>query len=293
MKMLLELGVRTVILTSGTLAPLRPLISELGIAVGVHLENPHVVSKQQICVKILSNGPDGEPLNASYSNRDNVNYITSLGMAIINITRMVPHGMLIFFPSYPVMSKCQEVWQGSEIWSSICRMKPIYVEPKAKEAFVNCMKEFYEKVKSVEYKGAIFMAVCRGKVSEGLDFADINGRAVLVTGLPYPPLRDPRIVLKKNYLDRLHSTNKEYLTGQDWYCLEASRAVNQAIGRVIRHQYDYGAILLLDSRFNNPKIRSQMSLWLRDLIHPVRSFGEVIRDLRLFFKQAAEKVIFI
>lgn len=209
MNMLLELGVRSVILTSGTLAPLRPLISELGINVGVRLENPHVVSKQQICVKILSNGPDGVELNANFQNRNNLSYIMSLGMAIINIARMVPHGMLIFFPSYPVMSKCQEEWQSSEIWSSINQIKPIYVEPKTKDAFVVCMKEFYAKVKSPEHKGAIFMAVCRGKVSEGLDFADMNGRAVLITGLPYPPFKDPRIMLKKSYLDVLHSKDRE------------------------------------------------------------------------------------
>ena len=33
--------------------------------------------------------------------------------------------------------------------------------------------------------GAIFFAVCRGKVSEGLDFADAAGRAVVITGIPY------------------------------------------------------------------------------------------------------------
>ena len=32
--------------------------------------------------------------------------------------------------------------------------------------------------------GALFMAVCRGKVSEGLDFADNNARAVItVSGI--------------------------------------------------------------------------------------------------------------
>ena len=31
------------------------------------------------------------------------------------------------------------------------------------------------------------------KVSEGLDFADANGRAVIITGIPYPPKVDPKV----------------------------------------------------------------------------------------------------
>jgi len=45
------------------------------------------------------------------------------------------------------------------------------------------------------------MAVCRGKVSEGLDFSDDFGRAVILTGIPYSPAMDPKIVAKKQYLD--------------------------------------------------------------------------------------------
>ncbi len=37
------------------------------------------------------------------------------------------------------------------------------------------------------------MAVCRGKVSEGLDFANNYGRAVVITGLPYPAAFDPKV----------------------------------------------------------------------------------------------------
>lgn len=33
-----------------------------------------------------------------------------------------------------------------------------------------------------ELRGVIFFAVCRGKVSEGLNFADRAGRAVVITG---------------------------------------------------------------------------------------------------------------
>lgn len=80
------------------------------------------------------------------------------------------------------------------------------------------------------------------------------------------------------------------MLGNEWYNLEATRAVNQAIGRIIRHKYDYGAILLLDSRFNNQTIKSQLSLWLRNQIKPVNNFGEVIRDLRNFYKNAEANV---
>lgn len=39
------------------------------------------------------------------------------------------------------------------------------------------------------------------------------------------------------------------ISGEAWYMQQAARSVNQAVGRVIRHRYDYGAILLCDERF--------------------------------------------
>lgn len=69
MQHLLGKNVRSIILTSGTLAPLKPLISELDIPVAVKLENPHIVNNSQVCVKILSNGPDREQLTSNYENR--------------------------------------------------------------------------------------------------------------------------------------------------------------------------------------------------------------------------------
>ncbi|KAL3265782.1 hypothetical protein HHI36_009980 [Cryptolaemus montrouzieri] len=290
MKMLQDEGIRCCILTSGTLAPLKPLITELEFTNPIHLENSHVIKDNQICVRIISNGPDNEKLSCTYHNRGNENYMRSLGSTIMNITRLIPNGLLIFFPSYPILNSCMNYWQKQGIWSNICQFKPIYTEPRDKVSFSNAMVEYYEKIKHPDLKGAIFMGVCRGKISEGLDFADNNGRAVLIVGLPYPPLKDPRVVLKKKYLDHCKFTNAEYIAGDKWYTLEACRAVNQAIGRVIRHKNDYGAILLLDERFNNYNIKSQLSGWLRNRIKPVQNFGELTRDLRLFFKNASEQL---
>ena len=74
--------------------------------------------------------------------------------------------------------------------------------------------------------GALFLAVCRGKVSEGLDFADDNARAVITVGIPFPNVKDLKIELKKKYNDEF-SSQRNLLTGKEWYEIQAYRALNQ------------------------------------------------------------------
>ena len=165
-------------------------------------------------------------------------------------------------------------------------IKGVFIEPRVKDAFARTMNEYYVKVDDPTGKGAVFFAVCRGKVSEGLDFADNNGRAVIVTGLPFPPLRDPKIILKKQYLDTNRNRENGLLSGAEWYNLEATRAVNQAIGRVIRHKNDYGAILLCDSRFNNPQNKDKLSSWIQNHLKLPQSptFGPIVGQIGRFFR---------
>ncbi|XP_055531532.1 regulator of telomere elongation helicase 1 homolog [Wyeomyia smithii] len=292
MRQLLGHHVRSIILTSGTLSPLKPLISELDIPVAVRLENPHIIDGSQVCVKIVTRGPDRVNLNSSYVNRDNPAYIQSLGRTILSFCPIINGGLLVFFPSYPVLNKCQGSWQESGVWAQITRTKPIFVEPRGKDQFLNTMAEYYQRINEPGSRGAVFMAVCRGKVSEGLDFADMNGRAVIITGLPFPPLKDARIILKKKYLEEVRNPQNEIITGDEWYSLEASRAVNQAIGRVIRHKNDYGVILLCDDRFRNPRLKAQLSSWIQPHLNSRQydTFGPIIGELSKFFRNAEKNI---
>ena len=63
-------------------------------------------------------------------------------------------------------------------------------------------------------------------------------------GIPYASTVDTKIVLKKEY-NNVFSKQKNLLNGSQWYEQQAYRAVNQAIGRCIRHVRDYGAIFFL------------------------------------------------
>nr|XP_051685061.1 regulator of telomere elongation helicase 1 isoform X1 [Oryctolagus cuniculus] len=293
MRELLQQGVRTLILTSGTLAPLSALALEMQVPFPVCLENPHVIDSHQIWVGVVPRGPDEAQLSSAFDRRFSEQYLSSLGKALNNIARVVPHGLLVFFPSYPVMEKSLEFWRARDLARKMEALKPLFVEPRSKDSFTEVINAYYKQVASGGPGGAAFLAVCRGKASEGLDFSDTNGRGVIVTGLPYPPRMDPRVVLKMQFLDEMKAQGGpggQFLSGQEWYRLQASRAVNQAIGRVIRHRHDYGAVFLCDHRFAYADARAQLPSWVRPCVKVYDSFGHVIRDVAQFFRVAQKSM---
>ena len=183
---------------------------------------------------------------------------------------------------FRLLNSTREYWQNSGIWSRIDNLKRILFEPQRKDALSTAMKDYYEEVRTG--KGGCFMAVCRGKVAEGLDFADDNGRAVLVTGLPYPPFKDARVELKRKFLDDQLREKTASISGQKWYQLEAFRATNQAIGRVIRHSRDHGAVIFLDTRFGDQVAKVSLSKWLQPFFQKYTNIGMAVKSLANFFK---------
>lgn len=82
------------------------------------------------------------------------------------------------------------------------------------------------------------------------------------------------------------------LSGREWYSQQAFRAINQAVGRVIRHKDDYGAILLCDERFSYDSSVKQMPTWLRPYIKRLNAFEPAINELKRFFNVAIDIVCF-
>jgi regulator of telomere elongation helicase 1 len=165
------------------------------------LENPHIIKDNQIKVLALNKGPNNVVLSSKYTNRDSESYIQALGQLVINFSKIVPHGLLVFFPSYKALDIATDNWKKTNLWKQIGDAKSIFVESKGAKECNDTVAKYYERIKDRKYNGAIMFAVCRGKVSEGIDFADNNGRAVIITGLPFPLYLDPRVILKRQYLD--------------------------------------------------------------------------------------------
>merc|ERR1712029_993865 len=96
--------------------------------------------------------------------------------------------------------------------------KVVISEPRHGDEFEASIRHFNEVIEATNAKsdngvdGALFIAVCRGKVSEGLDFADNNARAVICLGIPFPNFKSPEVSLKMKYNDAKNNKEKTILT---------------------------------------------------------------------------------
>jgi chromosome transmission fidelity protein 1 len=119
--------------------------------------------------------------------------------------------------------------------------------------------------------------VVGGKMSEGINFADRKGRGVVMIGLPFANMKSPELQ------ERVRSmTEHERVIYYENLCM---RAVNQAIGRVIRHSRDFATILLVDERYSRKSIQHKLPKWIRlSLATDLLSFGQVYATIARFFK---------
>uniref|UniRef100_A0A0G4IE49 Regulator of telomere elongation helicase 1 homolog n=1 Tax=Chromera velia CCMP2878 TaxID=1169474 RepID=A0A0G4IE49_9ALVE len=310
---------RSLILTSGTLAPLGAFSAQLCSSKDadmfpVTLQNPHVIREDQLWAGVISRGPTKKILTSTFQNREQETYLDDLGRVVFSILKTVPGGVLLVFASYIQMKICQDRWKATRLWEAMGKQKTLFQEPQNSKQLANTLSAFKNEVEThtravlkgaqTVPSGAALLAVCRGKVSEGVDFSDSACRAVVVLGQPLPNAMDPRVHLKREYMDRRSGELKRMVgngrvreeqrsavlaradvDGQKWYAQQASRAVNQAIGRVIRHRDDFGAIILCDARFAHPNVQRDLSRWIFGSLRPeFLECKDAIEDLDCFFK---------
>ncbi|XP_051521340.1 Fanconi anemia group J protein isoform X3 [Myxocyprinus asiaticus] len=283
-------SVRSIVLTSGTLSPMGSFSSELGIKFSIQLEASHVISKSQVWVGTIGVGPQGRKLCATFQHAETFAFQDEVGALILKVCHTVSRGVLCFLPSYKMLDKLRDRWMNTGLWDKLEERKTVITEPRGggKGDFDELLQTYYEAISgtaanSGNRDGALLVAVCRGKVSEGLDFTDDNARAVVTIGIPFPNIKDLQVELKMKYNDQ-HAKSRGLLPGGRWYEIQAYRALNQALGRCIRHRNDWGALILVDDRFRaNPnKYITGLSKWVRQLVRHHDTFTGAMQSLESF-----------
>uniref|UniRef100_A0AAQ6IIN2 DNA 5'-3' helicase n=1 Tax=Anabas testudineus TaxID=64144 RepID=A0AAQ6IIN2_ANATE len=189
-------SVRSIVLTSGTLSPMGSFASELGVEFSIQLEANHVINKSQVWVGTVGAGPQGRKLCATFQHAETYAFQDEVGALLLHVCQVVAKGVLCFLPSYKMLNKLRDRWTNTGLWEKLEDQKTVITEPRGggKGDFDELLQTYYDAIKYCDRNdGALLIAVCRGKVSEGLDFTDDNARAVVTIGIPYPNIKDLQV----------------------------------------------------------------------------------------------------
>ncbi|XP_030893267.1 ATP-dependent DNA helicase DDX11 isoform X4 [Leptonychotes weddellii] len=167
----------------------------------------------------------------------------------------------------------------------------IFQEPKRANQVEQVLMEYSRCIKCCgqaggTVTGALLLSVVGGKMSEGINFSDNLGRCVVMVGMPYPNIKSPELQEKMAYLDQtLPRGPGQPPPGKALVENLCMKAVNQSIGRAIRHQKDFASIVLLDQRYARPPILGKLPAWIRDRVEVKATFGPAFAAMRKFHRE--------
>lgn len=190
----------------------------------------------------------------------NTGVIRNYGAMLVELCSAIPDGVVAFFTSYSYMESLISEWDAIGILRELTKSKLVFIETKDVVETTLALDNYRRACDCG--RGAVFLSVARGKVSEGINFDRHYGRAVIMFGVPYQYTLSHVLRARLEYLQ----TNLQ-IREQDFLNFDAIRQVAQCVGRVIRSKTDYGLMIFADSRYNRHDKRSKLPKWILQFLN--------------------------
>ena len=256
----------------------------------------HIIPKENLIVWPVVKASGGIDFDFTYEKRSSTTVIEALGRCILDLCAAIPDGIVLFFPSYRYMDEVILQWKRDEkaaegsIWDQLSQRRPLFQEIKENSEVEDVLHGYDASIRAG--KGGLLLSVIGGKMSEGINFSDRLGRGVVVVGLPFPNIQSAQWKAKLDYIERVAierggSRDDGKAAARDFYENACMRAVNQSIGRAIRHQKDYASIILFDRRFRSTRIEAKLPGWIKEGLVPYKredTWNNVVGSLTNYFR---------
>ncbi|GMH54955.1 hypothetical protein TL16_g01789, partial [Triparma laevis f. inornata] len=249
----------SVIITSGTLSPidLYPKLLDFEPRVSESFS----MSTFRPCIRplIVSRGSDQTQISTRFQDRDDPNVTRNYGQLMVDLCSSIPDGIVAFFTSYSYLETIVVAWELAGVLKQISEKKLIFIETKDVMETSLALTNYRKACDSG--KGAVFLSVARGKVSEGINFDRHYGRAVILFGVPFQYTKSHVLIARLEFL-QTHYNIKE----ADFLNFDALRQASQCVGRVIRSKTDYGLMIFADARYNRRDKRNKLPKWIKQFL---------------------------
>ncbi|XP_069769275.1 general transcription and DNA repair factor IIH helicase subunit XPD isoform X3 [Narcine bancroftii] len=208
---------------------------------------------------IVGRGNDQVTISSKFETREEIAVIRNYGNLLLEMSAIVPDGIVSFFTSYHYMENIVASWYEQGILENIQRNKLIFIETQDAAETSVALEKYQEACENG--RGAILLSVARGKVSEGIDFVHHYGRAVIMFGVPYVYTQSRILKARLEYTrDQFQIRENDFLT------FDAMRHAAQCVGRAIRGKTDYGLMIFADKRYARADKRGKLPRWIQEHI---------------------------
>ncbi|RNA13378.1 tfiih basal transcription factor complex helicase xpd subunit [Brachionus plicatilis] len=245
---------------------------------------PMTLARPVICPMIVGRGNDQVSISSRYETRDDIAVIRNYGTLVVEMSKVVPDGIVCFFTSYSYMESIVSNWYVQGIIEQILKNKLLFVETQDS---IETSLALYNYTKACENgRGAVLMAVARGKVSEGIDFDNHLGRCIIMIGIPYVYTLSSILRARLEFLREMYNINES-----DFLTFDAMRHAAQCVGRALRGKNDYGIMCFADKRFAKADKRQKLPKWIRDYLQDCDcnlSIEEAMSKAKRWLKQMAQ-----
>ncbi|KAG4070504.1 hypothetical protein HA402_005736 [Bradysia odoriphaga] len=218
---------QSVVITSGTLSPMEMYPKILDFDPVIMTSLTMTLARPCLLPMIVSKGNDQVAISSKFETRDDTAVIRNYGQLLVETAKCVPDGIVCFFTSYLYLESVVASWYDQGIVDTLLRYKLLFIETQDNAETSYALMNY---IKACDCgRGAVLLAVARGKVSEGVDFDHHLGRAVLMFGIPYVYTQSRILKARLEYLrDQFQIRENDFLT------FDAIRHASQCVGRAIR-----------------------------------------------------------
>jgi len=293
---------RCVIFAGGTMRPIDEFEFLLRILKKeniTYFEGKHVVDKGNIFIgnflqDVITNKLGKIVLNYDQINRRTDDYIYFILATVREHFEVISkikesRGMVVFISNYDLVEKIKKFNEKFQILVNFYKTNKdiseefLFFEEKN---ILNTFSNYHNNILNKKISSILF-AVVGGRLSEGINFSDNLARIVLIFGLPFPNVTSTDLKLKMAYYDALREKCECSISGAEYYSNICMKAVNQSVGRSIRHIGDYAAIIFVDSRYCNDNISRKLPKWIKESqitnVQSNHDYEEYKKKLKSFF----------
>ncbi|XP_034494367.1 general transcription and DNA repair factor IIH helicase subunit XPD isoform X4 [Ailuropoda melanoleuca] len=281
---------QSVIITSGTLSPLDIYPKILDFHPVTMATFTMTLARVCLCPMIIGRGNDQVAISSKFETREDIAVIRNYGNLLLEMSAVVPDGIVAFFTSYQYMESTVASWYEQGILENIQRNKLLFIETQD-GAETSVALEKYQEVPA----GGSGCS-CPPPPTPQAQLLQPRpvlappvhhyGRAVIMFGVPYVYTQSRILKARLEYLrDQFQIRENDFLT------FDAMRHAAQCVGRAIRGKTDYGLMVFADKRFARADKRGKLPRWIQEHLTDANlnlTVEEGVQVAKYFLRQMAQ-----